>query len=326
MRRSIRPLCFLTLAMFGPVVARGEDPPTPPVPEITAAVARIEPARIEADVRKLCSFPSRHSRSAGADQAAQWIRERFLAIGYPEADVQFHEFPMGGRTCRNVVATRKGEGDSPPIIVIGAHFDSRSADIDRPDAPAPGADDNASGTAGLLELARVARDLPTRWTLTFVAFSGEEQGLFGSNAFARHALDNHLPIALMMNMDMIGHPMDAARRTITIERDKGNRRTDNDAVSQRFADAMTRAARTYTRLLPVPGPLYGSDYMGFEELGYPCVGLFDGADKAPFYHAETDLPDVVDSRYVAEALRIVLATVLEPRPIPVGGDRRPDRP
>lgn len=327
MRRFIRLAWFPIVAIVtasAQAPARAQEEAAPPLeatPAIVEAVARIDPARIEADVRGLCAFPTRNSRSDGADQAARWIRDRFIASGYKPEDVEYHPFKLGGRTCRNVVCIRPGTRTKAPIVVIGAHYDSRSAKVDKPDAPAPGADDNASGTAGLLELARVAREVPTDWTLMFVAFSGEEQGLHGSNAFARWAHEEALPIVLMINMDMIGHPMDAARRTITIESDKGNRRVENDATSQDFAELMTRVTHAYTKLVPVPGPLYGSDYMGFEALGYPCVGLFDGADRASFYHTEQDRPDVVDARYAAEVLRIVLGSILEFKPRRIGASR-----
>lgn len=288
-----------------PLVAQEERPD----PATQAVVDRVSSDRLRADIARLASFPTRHSTSEACDDAALWLRERFRAAGL--TDVEFHEFALNGRTCRNVVATRKGTDPNSPIILIGAHYDARSRDLADPDAPAPGADDNASGTAGLLELARVLKDAAPTHTLRFVAFSGEEQGLVGSTAYARKAREEDHKIALVINMDMIGHPMDRAGRDVLVESDQGNRRRENDAPSRAFAARMTKAATLHTKLKPKPGPIYGSDYMPFEAQGFVCVGLFDGADKAPFYHTDSDNIDVVDARYAAEVLKIVVATVLD---------------
>src|SRR5262249_9250590 len=180
------------------------DAPAPD-PAIQAIVTKVDADRLKADVARLTALPSRHSGSESCDQAARLIRDRFVAAGHE--DVSFHEFRLGEKTCRNVVCTKKGLEPNGPIILIGAHYDCRSRDLDDPDAPAPGADDNAGGTAGLLELARVLKGVATKQTLRFIAFAGEEQGLVGSTAYAKFAHDENLNIQAMINMDMIGHPM-----------------------------------------------------------------------------------------------------------------------
>lgn len=276
---------------------------------IRDAVGRVESARIADDLRRLTSFPSRHSRSEGCDQAARLLQDRFREAGFD--DVTFQEFSLAGKTCRNVVCTKPGTARPEQVIVIGAHYDSRSRDIGDPDAPAPGADDNGSGTVGLLELARVLKGVETTQTIRFVAFSGEEQGLVGSTAFAKQARADGMPISLMINMDMIGHPMDQAAQEVYVESDNGNRSRGNDEGSRKVAETMTRAAATFTKLKTKSGPIYGTDYMPFEAQGYVVVGVFDGADKAPFYHSDSDALDVVDTQYTSEVVRLVLATVLE---------------
>src|SRR5690606_32635139 len=142
-------------------------------------------------------------------------------------EVAFHEFRIGQRTRRNVVATIRGATRPDETVLVGAHYDSRNKQIADFRGPAPGADDNASGTAALLELARsLAADRPGR-SVHLVAFSGEEQGLIGSRAYARACGDEGLSITLMVNLDMIGHPMDADGRELVVDRDPGLRRPEN---------------------------------------------------------------------------------------------------
>jgi peptidase M28-like protein len=114
----------------------------------------------------------------------------------------------------------------------------------------------------------------------------------------------------MINLDMIGHPHDAATPTIVVERDMGNEQSGNDAASQAAADRMAKAATIYTPLNVQLGPIYDSDYMPFEHFGYVCIGAFDAADDQPFYHSVTDTPDKVNSAFHADVVRMVLATVV----------------
>ena len=292
---------FFQLALFASMQQE-------PSPEIRKIVDLVESARIENDLKHLVSYPSRHSGSTPNVEAGQWIHDRFKALGY---EVEFHDFPLQGKTCRNVVATKTGTTTPETFLVVGAHYDSRSKAIGDPKALAPGADDNASGTSGLLEIARVLSKAEIPCSVRLIAFSGEEQGLVGSTAYARKAASEKLSIRAMVNMDMIGHPTDAERLEVTIESDHGNRRQENDAPSKAYAKRLFQAAATFTRLKPIPGPLYGSDYMPFESEGFVCLGVFDGADKTAFYHTDQDDLGVVDSDYAAEVVRMVLATVLD---------------
>lgn len=277
-------------------------------PGLREILAKVEAKRIGDDVKHLATYPSRNSGSEGIVEAGQWLHDRFKALGY---QVAFHEFPLRGKTCRNVVATKLGATDPRTFVVIGAHYDSRSKNLFDAKAPAPGADDNASGTSGLLEIARILAQVETPCSIRLIAFSGEEQGLVGSTAYARKATADKLSIRAMLNMDMIGHPIDADRVEVMVESDEGNRRKENDAQSKDYAERMIRAAADYTRLKPKAGPLYGTDYMPFEAEGFVCLGVFDGADKKPFYHTEEDAPDVVDPEYAAEVVRMVLATAID---------------
>lgn len=263
-------------------------------------------SRLMAWLTELVAYPTRHTLSSHNVDAAHWLRRQFKALGY--SDVVLEPFQIQGTTRYNVVCTKVGATQPAKVLVLGAHYDSRSA-ISDPAQPAPGAVDNGTGTVALLEVARALRDVDTAWTIRFVAFSGEEQGLTGSLDFAGDASSAGMNIALMINLDMIGHPANASNPTIIVERDVGNVHSSNDAASQSFANAMVQAAADYTSLSTSLDLIWGSDYMPFEAQGYVCIGAYDDAASTSFYHSTTDTIDKVDGSFFTDVVRMVIATI-----------------
>ncbi|MEW4568689.1 M28 family peptidase [Tautonia sp. JC769] len=296
----------LALLVLAGLLGRGGWPAAPALAD--APPASVAPDRLMADVNALVGFGTRHTLSDANPRAADWLAERFREAGCDE--VSLHDFPIGPRTRHNVVATIRGRQRPDEFVLVGAHYDSRNAQFADSRGPAPGANDNASGTAALLELARLLAVDPPGRSVRLVAFSGEEQGLLGSRSYAKTCRDEGIPITLMINLDMIGHPMDEARRALIVEHDPGLRSPSNDAPSLAWADRL-KAHVAANGLEPVPGVLYGSDYMPFEANGVVCVGLFDGADAADFYHHEADTPDKVDASYCSSATAAALALIRE---------------
>jgi Zn-dependent M28 family amino/carboxypeptidase len=282
-------------------VARAADP------AISSLLAAVDQARLAKTVKSLANFPTRHSLSPHNVEAARWLRDQFKAIGY--RDVTLHDFTIEGQKRHNVVCTKKGSTNPGKYVLVGAHYDSRMSDLSDSSANAPGADDNGSGSAALLELAHVFKTVDMPCSIQLVAFSGEEQGLLGSTAYVGAVHAQGLDLRLMLNLDMIGHLDDARHRVIIVERDLGNAESANDAPSQAAADEMASTALEFTSLKPKLGPIYDSDYMPFEHFGYVCIGVFDGAGNQPFYHSTTDTPDKVDAGFHAEVVRMVVATV-----------------
>jgi hypothetical protein len=125
------------------------------------------------NVAHLADYFSRNSRAGGAKQAEEWIAAQFESFGFATS-----RFAFDATMSRNVIAEIKGVGATEEVVVVGAHYDSRSTNTNDPDLRAPGADDNASGVANLLAFARLVQEnnLQFYYTLRLVAFSGEEQG------------------------------------------------------------------------------------------------------------------------------------------------------
>jgi leucyl aminopeptidase len=155
------------------VAAAGQAPD----PTIATLAARVDLARMHGDVQALVDFGTRRSDQPGGRAAQDWVADRLLGLGYP---VELHDYDANAD---NVVATLPGLIAPGEVHVLGAHYDSVNGS--GATLAAPGADDNASGTAGLIEVARILASSGVRFeaTITFVAFAAEEFGRVGSSAF-----------------------------------------------------------------------------------------------------------------------------------------------
>ena len=265
---------------------------------------QVSRANLERTVRELAAFPTRHTLGKYLRPAADLLVKRFRGVGYKNAAIA--PYVYANRSLPNVVCTKPGRVKN--TILVCAHFDSRQEDGNNPDAPAPGADDNASGVAVLLEVARILAPVALRDSVQFVAFSGEEQGLWGSAAYAAQVKQAKLPLRFVFNLDQVAVP--AARdRALLVDRDEGGATPANDAASRRLVATMQGLAKRYLAVPTRVDPAYDSDYVPFEARGYPIVGLYEGEGYA-HYHKATDTPDRVDYAYVAEAARLTLATIL----------------
>lgn len=254
-------------------------------------------------------FKTRHTASPLNVKAAQWLKGEFQTIGY--TDITFQDFKYQGLTRHNVIVRKPGKPDNNSIIIICAHYDSRMENLNDFSSTAPGGNDNASGIVTLLEVSRAIRQLETDCSILFICFSGEEQGLLGSKAFAQSAHDNGMDIRLVINLDMVGHPADSANPMIIIEIDKGNVSAVNDAPSRQFAIQMAGTAAAATSISTSFGPIYSSDYMPFEHFGYVCIGVYDGADGEAFYHTMNDTPEQVNTGFCVEIAKMLTAFVRE---------------
>jgi hypothetical protein len=277
---------------------------------IDSIASSVSKKNIEKWINHLASFHTRHTKSKYIDDVANWIKEELHNLG--QADVNFHNYKESGYKLRNIICQKTGSL-SDKVILICAHYDSRMEDLEDMTSRAPGADDNASGVAVILEIARLISNLSLEKTIQLAFFSGEEQGLWGSKHYSKQLKDNNVNIHRLINLDMVGFHQTNGKPTVIIERDMGNAVRTNDQDSQTFGEMMERMASHYTNLDVILGPIYDSDYMPFEALGYVTVGSYDGGatDENTHYHSTTDEISFVDMDYVVSITKMVLATVLK---------------
>ncbi|HOZ58136.1 MAG TPA: M28 family metallopeptidase, partial [Nakamurella multipartita] len=296
-------VCFsvLPLPLNTTVFARAVAEPVAEQPWIRELVDRVAAGRFRMDLDKLVAFGSRYSTSSAYRAAATATRDELAAQGYAAVLVPI---TVQGRQSWNVVADHPGSGPQPrPVVLVTAHLDSINQ-AGGPQAMAPGADDNASGCAGLLTFARVFGTHPSSADLRLILFGGEEQGLFGSRQYVA-GLDpaERARIAAVVNMDMIG-TLTTQRPTVLIE---------GAAVSRPVMDGLSAAAATYTSLI-VQTSLhpYNSDHVPFLDAAIPAVLTIEGADGAnDRVHTDQDLARFVDDELAVQILRMNVAFVAE---------------
>jgi Zn-dependent M28 family amino/carboxypeptidase len=190
-------------------------------PRVREIVAAVSPARLEADVRRLVSFGTRHtlsdtmSSSRGIGAARRWIKAEFDSIsracgGCLEVTYVSEIFSGSRRVpdptnVVNVLAVQRGTTDPERYVIMSGDIDSRVSDALNAVDSAPGANDNATGVAGTIEAARVLSQYRFSGSIVYAALSGEEQGLFGGQTVARLSVERGWRIVGVLNNDMIGN-------------------------------------------------------------------------------------------------------------------------
>ncbi|NHZ78479.1 M20/M25/M40 family metallo-hydrolase [Massilia sp. CCM 8695] len=328
--------------------------------QIDKIVGDISPQRIEAHVRKLVGFKTRHTMSdtvsdtAGIGAARRWIKaelERCGAAAGGRLQVSFdsHITPISARISRpteivNVVATLPGTqaASKERIYVVSGHYDSRNTEIMDATGDSPGSNDDASGTAAVMEMACVMARHQFDATLVFMTVAAEEQGLLGAAHWAEQARLKNLNLQGMFTNDIIGSSRaddgrvdDKQVRLFaeSIPATKENSETsrallatggENDSTSRQLARHVKEAGERY-----VPGftvnviqrrdrYLRGGDHMPFLERGYPALRFTEPNEDFTHQHQNVrkegalqygDLPEFNDYNYIARVARVNAAAL-----------------
>ncbi len=278
--------------------------------QISDIIGQVSLLNIKTTIQHLAGYTTRFTFSEEAVMAGQWIHEQFVAMGY--SDVAYQDFILCDSLQKNIVCSKDGKGQSDKNLILCAHYDSTAKSTigwDWQTCPAPGANDNASGVAAMLELARILESVDMNYTIRFIAFTGEEQNLWGSRAYAEYAFTNRMNIVLVINLDEIGYPDAKPVWKIRIGEDQGNHTTYKNADSHKFTNVMKQAAGDYTSLACTIKDIWFSDHMPFNSAGYAVIGVCQ-AGKYPYSHEVTDTYANIDIDYVVEVTRMTLATIL----------------
>jgi Zn-dependent M28 family amino/carboxypeptidase len=354
----------------GPAQADGRwsDPPVPgpgrkvtrqrPSAALRRALREIDADRIEAYVRRLVGFGTRHTLSSQTDPArgigaaVTWVYDQFSAFAAPSEGrmtVERQTFVQPATPPRvpndtsmtNVIATIRGVSAPDRIYVLTAHLDSRVTDVNNATSDAPGANDDASGVAVLLELARVLATRPLAATVMLAAVVGEEQGLFGSAYMAQQLKTAGADVQGMFSNDIVGSstaddgtreprvvrlfvegvPTAETPAEANIRRSVGG---ENDSPSRqlgRFVDAVADNPDTGMHVWVIwrrDRYLRGSDHISFLQQGYPAGRFTEPNENYAHQHQDVrvengvqfgDLPEFCDFDYIARVARTNLATI-----------------
>jgi hypothetical protein len=247
-------------------------------------------------IEALQAHGSRAFMLPSADQVAAYLASEFASMGL---EVREQEFAVGDVTSRNVIAWKNGTDPEEAHVLLGAHYDSENrlaTNLSLAESlPAPGADDDASGIAVVMEAARLISTTTTAATVTFVAFGAEERGYDGSGGLAGSAFFAETESLAGVNyrativLDMVGYRDDEANIATIIT----NERDDDAAASIAYA-ADTRGLDLEIRTLLNEDIDY-SDHASFWAQGYPSLLITEELDSAretpvnPYYHTESDI-------------------------------------
>ena len=350
--------CLLPLA----ALAQPSTPQPIPDPAIERWVSEVSAKNLEADVRKLVSYGTRHtlsdtqSKTRGIGAARKYVFaefEKYSKAGGGRMKVEMDTFllkPDGKRVDKttlmaNVLATIPGTDPTDTrVLIMSGHIDSRVTDVMNRTADAPGANDDASGVAAVMEVARVLAGQKFPCTIKLVAVQGEEQGLLGSGHLAQRAKREGWNVVAMLNNDIVGNShgydpeltdtlhlrvfSEGVPATETPEQARIRRQlsSENDAPSRQLARYAQSAAHQYVgaggySVLLEYRPdrfLRGGDHTPFNQQGYAAVRFTETNENFNHQHQDLrtengivygDKPEFVDYRYLRHTAQVNLATL-----------------
>ena len=332
---------------------------TPPAdPALRHLISQIDPNRVQATIEKLVSFGTRHTASSQTDPvrgigaATAWVfgqMQSFAAASGGKMTVQQQTFtqPVSNRIpvptqITNVIATLPGTATPARYYVVTAHLDSRVTDVLDFTSDAPGADDDGSGVAVVLELTRLFATRQFPGTLVFATVAGEEQGLYGS-AFmaaqmaaagndvqgmfsndivgASHSFDGHPPEPNTLRLFIEGIPTAATANDISLMQSVGG---ENDGATHQLARFVAEVAPFDLTKMNIRSIwrrdryLRGSDHLSFQQHGYPAARFTEQRENFDHEHQNTqvvggvqfgDLIEFVDFAYTGRVAAVNAAAL-----------------
>ena len=313
-----------------------EDPVSSVVPVVDQTIAELVNAvsqqQLLAYVQTLEGFGTRHTYSVtdradfGIGAARTWIFNEFTRVGNGRLQVEYDDFPLAFDGVdwpqRNVVATLPGTGTHPGVVVLMAHYDSRSFEPTDGTARAPGANDNASGVALLLEVARLLSARFWNQDIVFVAFAAEEQGTHGSRHFVADRMLDGWQIDAAFNNDIVGgRPgIPQSVRLFAVGPDT--------SPAQQLARYMDWLGALYTPVFPTTvfdtADREGrfSDHIRFLNAGIPAIRLTESQEDRDSQHNGVDTSNKIDYNYLRQVTQLNLMTIANI----VGAPARPSTP
>jgi hypothetical protein len=329
-------------------------------PEIKKMISEIKAENLEATIHKLVSFGTRHtlsdtkSKTKGIGAAQQWVKSEFdkaalESNGRLTSTIDYFTVKADGKRITvdsqlgNVMATLKGtDPNDNRVLIISGHLDSRVSDVMNVKSNAPGANDDGSGVAAVIELAKVMSKRSFSATIIFVAVTGEEQGLYGARHLAEFAKESKWNIIAMLNNDMIGNSLSSGTNLrdntqirvfsetipfLETEDEAKMRKAisrDNDSPSRLLARYIKTVTEQYVDQLKVKLVyrndrfLRGGDHTPFSQNGFTAVRFCEMNENFDHQHQDLrtentikygDLPEFMDFDYLRKNTCSNLATL-----------------
>ena len=346
--------------------ALAAEPPAQPVehPQLHALAQAPSQDELRATITALVGFGTRHTLSdtrsdtRGIGAARRWVKARFERISHDcggclqvitPSQVFTGERAPKPVEVMDVVAIKRGSSDPDRVIVITGHLDSRVTDVMDTTHDAPGANDDASGVAALIEVARLLSTQDNRATLVFAALSGEEQGLYGGKVLADYAVAHGWRVEAELNNDIVGNSrgQNGVRDNTVVrvfsEGTRSNETLKQAAFRRYHGGEVDSPSRNLARYIDHLADAYlpdfdvhmvyrtdrygrGGDQVPFLQAGFPAVRVTEGHEDYTRQHQDLrpgygDTIDGIDFRYLARvtALNALTMASLSRAPAPPGG-------
>lgn len=221
-----------------------------------------------------------------------WLKAKYQSYGYTASEIVEDPFTFGGNvSSKNLIITKTGTTYPNIYVIICGHYDTVNG---------AGVSDNGSGTSIILEAARILKDIPTEYSIKFIHFSGEEQGLQGSGHYADNVVFQNnvrqLNVRLVFNLDQVGGKIGNINNAIKCESDQAGL-PGNNAQSLTFTQQLATCTTLYSPLLSVMSNAYSSDYVPFEQNGDIITGFYENI-RSYNEHTVNDTFANVDPTYV----------------------------
>ena len=257
---------------------------------------------INSYLTEFATFGVKTTGSTNNNNAFNWLKNKYLAFGYTAAQISENAFTYNGATTKNLILTKTGTKYPNIFVIVCGHYDTIAG---------PGVNDNGSGTSVILEMARILKDVPTEYSIKFINFTGEEQGLRGSQNYVNtvvNATNPKMNIKVVFNIDQVGGVAGEVNNTITCERDTNNNPSTNNAASSTITQQLMNCVSLYSPLQPNLSYAYGSDYMPFQSNGEVITGFYE-FNESTRPHSASDTYVNMDPVFVFNVTKAALGAV-----------------
>ena len=257
---------------------------------------------INSYLTEFATFGVKTTGSTNNNNAFNWLKNKYLAFGYTAAQISENAFTYNGATTKNLILTKTGTKYPNIFVIVCGHYDTIAG---------PGVNDNGSGTSVILEMARILKDVRTEYSIKFINFTGEEQGLRGSQNYVNtvvNATNPKMNIKVVFNIDQVGGVAGEVNNTITCERDTNNTPSTNNAASNTVTQQLMNCVALYSPLQTNLSYAYGSDYMPFQSNGEVITGFYE-FNESTRPHSASDTYANMDPVFVFNVTKAALGAV-----------------
>ncbi|TBX67499.1 M28 family peptidase [Flavobacterium silvisoli] len=275
------------------------------IPYYGDIVAQCSQSNITTNLTEYQSLGVKKRGTQALQNTLDWLKNKYLSYGYTASQLQEDSYTYSGSTavCKNLIVTKTGTLYPNTYVIVCGHYDSTGG---------TGTNDNGSGLVSILEIARLLQNIPTEYSIKFINFSGEEDGLKGSQHFVSAVVNGTTPkmdIRLVFNLDEVGGVAGLTNDSITCERDTTNSPSTNNALSSTMTNELMNCVSLYSPLNPVLSYAYASDYMSFQSNNEIITGFFE-TNETTHKHTNTDLLIYMDPVYNYNVAKAAIGATL----------------